>query len=161
MKNQYNNYYLEQLNISNYCCSKYYRPIKELGELIAIDSGINQAYMAYGKIICMIQVICYSYFYKQFAIILEQNILRIYCIRAYVQTGLWVKHNGEETPLRGSNFTTHQLFWIGLEHAHCQKVSANTRHGYVASMQNSEHFAKDFNCKKGSGMNPVNKCNVW
>ena len=31
----------------------------------------------------------------------------------------------------------------------------------LGSMANSEEFSKAFNCKKGSRMNPENKCKLW
>lgn len=71
------------------------------------------------------------------------------------------------------NYTPEQLFFIQFARLWC----ANERPQYAVSLlegphspkkwringvaQNSEHFAKAFQCKPGTPMNPIKKCEVW
>jgi len=80
----------------------------------------------------------------------------------------------EEQRLPGHNFTPKQLFWISWGQVWCSKyrdgaykkqikTGAHSPGGFriMGSLSNNDDFAKDFNCPKGSPMNPENKCSVW
>ena len=85
-----------------------------------------------------------------------------------------MKNNGEEGPLPGLGFTSRQLFWMGFARSWCSRrsdarlkklnrgdVHAIDRYRIIGTLQNSEYFAKDFNCKPGSAMHPEKKCILW
>lgn len=87
----------------------------------------------------------------------------------------WVARKGGEEPrLPGLNFTNDQLFFIQDAQSWCTQTTKDgmlqsVRGGLhapamfrvIGPMQNSEDFAKAFNCPKSSFMNPDNKCSVW
>ncbi|KAI5752755.1 hypothetical protein M8J77_020003 [Diaphorina citri] len=71
-------------------------------------------------------------------------------------------------------FSPEQLFFIGYASNWCESVSTESlledylsgehstqRLRVIGAVSNSEQFAKAFNCKAGSPMNPVNKCSIW
>ncbi|KAI1295381.1 Neprilysin-11 [Halotydeus destructor] len=81
---------------------------------------------------------------------------------------------GEELPLPGLKYRPEQLFWIGFANVWCRKVRLSAlesgmetgshspgRFRVLGVAQNSEHFAKAFNCPLNSPMNPAHKCSVW
>ena len=88
-----------------------------------------------------------------------------------------VHKNGEWNTLPGLNFTSKQLFWIAHAGLACRKYSIpgviNRKEilegihapGIVrvnGGTQNLDPFAKDFNCPRGSKMNPEKKCpRLW
>ncbi|GAB6023696.1 NEDD8 protease Nep2 [Chamberlinius hualienensis] len=91
--------------------------------------------------------------------------------RAYEK---WVANADEEKILPGFNLTTRQSFWMSYANVWCSKtrpeamilriltgVHSPQRYRVNGVVSNSREFAKDFNCKSGSKMNPVNKCEVW
>lgn len=109
------------------------------GENIADNGGIKQAYKAYKK---------------------------------------WLAGRGEEEEqgevLPGLECTSGQLFflnfaqiWCGAMRPEATKNKLKTavhspgRYRVIGTLSNSEDFANEFNCPKGSGMNPINKCTVW
>ena len=80
----------------------------------------------------------------------------------------------EEQILPGHNFTPKQLFWISWGQVWCSKyrdgaykkqinTGAHSPGGFrtMGSLSNNDDFAKDFNCAKGTPMNPEKKCSVW
>jgi len=94
-------------------------------------------------------------------------------LRAYYD---WLKTNQEkERVFQGLKFNNDQLFHIGFGQAYCSKsrpseeylATLNDRHTeerfrVIGTLSNSEEFAKAFNCKKGTRMNPkAPKCSVW
>ena len=92
----------------------------------------------------------------------------------YLLIDLWVKENGREKTLPGLGFTTRQLFWMSFARWQCTKyadehlkwrikhdVHAPFKYRTNGPLQNNNEFANDFDCKRGSGMNPEKKCNVW
>ena len=92
----------------------------------------------------------------------------------HIQIGQWVKTNGEERPLPGLGFTGRQLFWMGFARFWCSKksdkmlkkqmkrdVHSIEKYRIIGTLQNSEYFSKDFDCKPGSKMNPEKKCILW
>ncbi|RWS14643.1 neprilysin-like protein [Dinothrombium tinctorium] len=77
-------------------------------------------------------------------------------------------------PFEMSDFTTEQLFFISVANLYCHNYYNETISALLSydshspnsvrvnvPMQNSENFAKAFNCKPGSPMNPENKCVLW
>lgn len=94
-----------------------------------------------------------------------------YAYRGYNQ---WIAKNGAEQKLPGFDYTALQLFWISVGQMWCSvsrdEEMKNTillgdhspaEFRVVGPVSNSEDFAKDFNCKRASRMNPVDKCDVW
>lgn len=107
------------------------------GENIADNGGLKQAYRAYKK---------------------------------------WeAKQNRKERSLPGlSQFTHDQLFFLNFAQVWCgsmrreaaiNRIQTAThspgRFRVIGTLQNSYEFAKVFNCKPGTYMNPVKKCVVW
>lgn len=94
--------------------------------------------------------------------------------QAYLAYQTWIRNNTEEYKLPGINYTTNQLFWISAAQQWCTKqrpeslkqdiltdVHSPARYRVSISFSNTETFASDFNCRKGSNMNPRHKCKVW
>ncbi|KAJ8983446.1 hypothetical protein NQ317_013319 [Molorchus minor] len=87
----------------------------------------------------------------------------------------YVKKFGEEPKLPGfENFTSYQLFFIAYGSIWCESISIEDLRLQVeydehcpnsirvlGTLQNSEDFAKVFNCPRGSYMNPERKCRIW
>ncbi|RWS28085.1 hypothetical protein B4U80_05272 [Leptotrombidium deliense] len=86
-----------------------------------------------------------------------------------------LKHpeNDLKLPNKMSQFTKDQLFFISYANTYCNDHSklmmafqALDVHSpdiarVIVPLQNSEQFAKAFQCKVGSRMNPRNKCILW
>ena len=79
--------------------------------------------------------------------------------------------HGEEPLLPGlTDFNQMQMFWIRRAHKWCEMEENITlklegehtpnKYRVLGSMMLSDEFAKDFNCPKGSQMNPVQTCSV-
>ena len=92
----------------------------------------------------------------------------------------WIQENGSENPPPNVEYTAKQLFWISFARFWCVKKSAEFLMGQIdvhsplfddhspekfrviGALQNNEEFAKDFNCKVGSYMNPADRCpRIW
>ena len=87
----------------------------------------------------------------------------------------WASQNGREASLPGyESMTPRQMFWIGYSQVWCIKyrdaalktqIEARPhspgKYRILGPLSNIEHFARDFNCPVGSGMNPEKKCEVW
>ena len=67
-----------------------------------------------------------------------------------------------------------QIFWISYAQLGCIKYRdaairreietaphSPGKYRILGPLSNSLHFARDFNCPTGSGMNPEKKCKVW
>ena len=80
----------------------------------------------------------------------------------------------EEKMLPGHGFTPRQMFWISWGQVWCTKWRDEALKYQIktdphspgefrikGSLSNNADFAKDFNCPKGSPMNPEEKCIVW
>ena len=80
----------------------------------------------------------------------------------------------EEKSLPGHGFTPKQLFWISWGQVWCAKWRDGALKQQIktgahspgefrirGSLSNNVDFSRDFNCPKGSGMNPEKKCTVW
>ncbi|CAG5114827.1 unnamed protein product [Candidula unifasciata] len=85
-----------------------------------------------------------------------------------------MKKCGAELPLPGINLTQDQLFFIAFGQFFCQKRTPESlikqvetrphlpgKYRVNTALQNSEEFAKAYNCPLGSFMNPEKKCSVW
>ncbi|KAK2552754.1 Endothelin-converting enzyme 1 [Acropora cervicornis] len=84
----------------------------------------------------------------------------------------WVSKNGEEQRLPGMNFTNEQIFFISFARNWCEVFSSQGQDIIMTSehspgpwrakgpVMNFPEFAKAFNCRLGSPMNPVAKCDV-
>ncbi|KAL9885951.1 neprilysin-1-like [Glossina fuscipes fuscipes] len=86
----------------------------------------------------------------------------------------WAEQHGPEPLLPGLNLTHEQLFFLNYAQGWCVSVRPenailkliNSDHspGQIrvrGTLANSKHFAEAYQCKPGSRMNPVKKCNVW
>ncbi|XP_031344650.1 neprilysin-2-like [Photinus pyralis] len=92
---------------------------------------------------------------------------------AYLAYNERVRLNGKELLLPGLNYTDRQLFWISAANSLCENQKPDSATGHFLNSQlprkfsingalsNTDYFAKDFNCRVGSKMNPVSKCEVW
>ncbi|KAG0358430.1 Endothelin-converting enzyme 1 [Gamsiella multidivaricata] len=82
------------------------------------------------------------------------------------------KYNNQRLPGL-EHLSPQQLFFIQYARTWCSKtrpeavnrdlsnVHSPSRYRIIGVAQNSEYFAKAFQCKSGTPMNPVNKCNLW
>ena len=78
-------------------------------------------------------------------------------------------------PGPASKFTPEQLFFLGAANSWCHHSTDSSirfrlliplghpfnYHRVVIPAMNSPDFAKAFNCKAGTPMNPVDKCRLW
>lgn len=93
---------------------------------------------------------------------------------AYIAYQKWVQKYGEEPGLPGLNYTSNQLFWISAAQTWCTKYKPEAlkytivtdshspgRFRVMGPFMNSVTFASDFECPRGSPMNPEEKCEVW
>ena len=93
---------------------------------------------------------------------------------AYLAYVAWEAANKPEQALPNVPYTSRQMFWISMANMWCTKIGSKEQdksfliNAYSSSefpvigpLSNSAEFAKDFNCPVGSGMNPINKCNLW
>lgn len=91
--------------------------------------------------------------------------------RAYQR---FVKREGAEPVLPGLPMNQNQLFWLSAANTWCSKYRPKSLEQRIKTgahspgmfrvkgpFSNSREFSKDFQCKLGSGMNPVDKCEVW
>lgn len=92
--------------------------------------------------------------------------------RAYVE---WAKENGNEPRLPGlQQFSERQMFWISAASTWCTVYRDEALQNRITTafhspgefrvkgpMSNMEEFASDFQCPRGTPMNPVKKCTVW
>ncbi|KAF2360342.1 Peptidase M13 C-terminal domain [Trinorchestia longiramus] len=90
---------------------------------------------------------------------------------AYLQ---YVKDYGEELTLPALGLSTKQLFWLSAANVWCGKYRPETlklriltgahspaRFRVNGPLSNLPEFARDWNCKPSSKMNPPHKCSVW
>ncbi|KAB0797758.1 hypothetical protein PPYR_08751 [Photinus pyralis] len=93
---------------------------------------------------------------------------------AYLAYNEWIRRNGRERLLPGLNYTDRQLFWISAANVWCTKtepviemmlmyasVHPPAKFRINVALSNAHYFARDFNCRIGSKMNPFKKCVVW
>ncbi|CAG0887730.1 unnamed protein product [Darwinula stevensoni] len=95
---------------------------------------------------------------------------------AYKAYDAWLFHqsNFEDQHLPGLNFTFRQLFFISFaqvwcsvgtkEAFHLQVVNDDHSPGefrVIGALSNNDDFSREFNCPRGSRMNPSEKCVVW
>ncbi|KAB0803122.1 hypothetical protein PPYR_00092 [Photinus pyralis] len=93
---------------------------------------------------------------------------------AYLAYNEWIRRNGRERLLPGLNYTDRQLFWISAANIGCIKMEPAVAKMLIRidthspakfrinlPLSNTDYFAKDFNCRIGSKMNPDKKCEVW
>lgn len=91
--------------------------------------------------------------------------------RAYKK---WVSIHGQEPLLPGVNLTHDQLFFLNYAQIWCGSMRREDALTKIRSsvhspgpvrvlgpLSNSEDFAKAYNCRPGSRMNPIRKCSVW
>ncbi|XP_018913127.2 endothelin-converting enzyme homolog isoform X2 [Bemisia tabaci] len=93
---------------------------------------------------------------------------------AYSAYETWASKNPPELPLPALNLSPKQLFFLGFAQVWCT-VSTNESLNLqiekdthspaslrvTGTLSNLPEFAKAYNCKLGSKMNPVNKCEIW
>ncbi|XP_044579420.1 neprilysin-2-like isoform X2 [Cotesia glomerata] len=102
---------------------------------------------------------------------LEENIAdNIGSEIAYLTYKNWVQKYGDDSTYPRLNYTQNQSFWLSYANKWCipEKIDgftylksshASSDFRVLESLSNSAYFAKDFNCKLGSRMNPEKKCN--
>ncbi|XP_067124089.1 endothelin-converting enzyme homolog isoform X3 [Centruroides vittatus] len=86
----------------------------------------------------------------------------------------WVKENHVELPLPGVNLTHNQLFFIGFSQVWCSSSTPETMHltilndahtpgpyRVIGTLSNSKDFAREFQCRLNTPMNPDKKCVIW
>ncbi|XP_068754462.1 endothelin-converting enzyme 1-like isoform X2 [Montipora capricornis] len=86
---------------------------------------------------------------------------------------IWLSKNGQEQRLPGMNLTNEQIFFISFARNWCEVFSSRGKEILLASehspgpwrargsVMNFPEFAKAFNCRPGSPMNPADRCEVW
>lgn len=94
---------------------------------------------------------------------------------AYFAYKKWVASNYVEPRLPGlQKYNNEQMFWIVAGQTWCTAsrdwytkmtitvdTHAPSRFRVIGSVKNNAEFAKDFNCARGTPMNPVDKCEIW
>lgn len=91
--------------------------------------------------------------------------------RAYQK---WVRVNGPEKNLPGIKYTPNQIFWIMastymcMEPKYIEEKKSNRKdfHGMpsfrvIGRLRSSYAFAKDFQCREDTYMNPKKKCRIY
>ncbi|XP_044277182.1 endothelin-converting enzyme 1 isoform X2 [Varanus komodoensis] len=86
----------------------------------------------------------------------------------------WVRKNGEEETLPALGLNNHQLFFVGFAQVWCSVRTPESSHEglvtdshspsryrVIGTISNSKEFAQHFQCRPGSPMNPLRKCEVW
>ncbi|XP_043280868.1 endothelin-converting enzyme homolog isoform X2 [Venturia canescens] len=84
------------------------------------------------------------------------------------------KSYDDQMPLPGLNLTHRQLFFLSFAQVWCSAVTSEAiglqiekdshcppKYRVIGPLSNLPEFATEFNCPKGSKMNPVQKCEVW
>ncbi|KZC11845.1 Endothelin-converting enzyme 1 [Dufourea novaeangliae] len=90
---------------------------------------------------------------------------------AYITTP---KSYPDQLPLPGLNLTHRQLFFLNFAQVWCSAVTSEavslqiekdshcpSKYRVIGPLLNLPEFATEFNCSKGSRMNPIHKCEVW
>lgn len=85
-----------------------------------------------------------------------------------------VSQEGSEGALPGLRLTEEQLFFVGFARPWCSlykkkaallqlETSSHTfsKFRIIGTLHNYDKFAEAFNCKRGSAMNPDDKCSLW
>ncbi|XP_014799382.1 PREDICTED: membrane metallo-endopeptidase-like 1 [Calidris pugnax] len=129
MVHQYGNYTWELAGGQNVS------GISTLGENIADNGGVRQAYKAYLK---------------------------------------WLEREGKEPKLPGLNLSHKQLFFLNFAQVWCGSyrpeyasqsiktdVHSPLKYRVMGSLQNFEAFSEVFGCRRGTAMDPAEKCRVW
>uniref|UniRef100_A0A8D0KHS2 Endothelin-converting enzyme 1 n=1 Tax=Salvator merianae TaxID=96440 RepID=A0A8D0KHS2_SALMN len=86
----------------------------------------------------------------------------------------WVRKNGDEESLPALGLTNDQLFFVGFAQVWCSVRTPESSHEglitdshspsrfrVIGTISNSREFSEHFQCRPGSPMNPVRKCEVW
>ncbi|XP_043465938.1 neprilysin-2-like [Leptopilina heterotoma] len=93
---------------------------------------------------------------------------------AYLAYEEYMKTHDPDLLLPGVDLSQRQLFWISFAQTYCVKTTEkglnntilNDFHSpnefrVIGSIVNRPEFSRDFQCAKGTNMNPKNKCSVW
>lgn len=109
--------------------------MKTLGENTADNGGLKLAYMAYQK---------------------------------------WLQNKDHDTTLPNLELTSRQLFFLSFAQIWCEEstpsyalselatnVHSPGKWRVLMTLKNHPHFAEAFQCKPGTPMNPLKKCQVW
>lgn len=94
---------------------------------------------------------------------------------AYLAYKSWLKTNKKDSfKLPGLDFTSDQLFFIGMSQLWCAHytpeyakiavlvdVHSIAKFRVLGPMMNSKYFSEAFNCPQNSPMNPEKKCAIW
>ncbi|KAK0166542.1 hypothetical protein PV328_004952 [Microctonus aethiopoides] len=84
------------------------------------------------------------------------------------------KTHQDKMPLPGLKLTHRQLFFVNFAQVWCSAITPEAiglqiekdshcppKYRVIGPLSNFPEFAAEFNCPKGSGMNPIDKCEVW
>ena len=99
---------------------------------------------------------------------------KVYMLIITIFSERYVKRHGAEPKLPGLELNQNQLFWLSAANTWCSKYRPKSLEQRIKTgahspgmfrvkgpFSNSREFSEDFQCKSGSGMNPVDKCEVW
>lgn len=136
MVGQYSKYVLKEVNLT-------VNGLQTMGENIADNGGVKQAFKAYGQ------------WRTRMAVQLV--------VDSYIEPRLpGLSHTHEQL-----FFLNYAQIWCGVSRPEAAINSIRTgahspgRFRVIGALSNSREFADAYRCPAGSNMNPIDKCDVW
>lgn len=113
--------------------------------------------------------------YETASFLISEMLADVGAVNASLSALREAKGNQIRLPGKMSKFTPEQLYFLAgannwCHHSTDEYIESNLNfpfshpfnyHRTVIPVLNSPDFAKAFNCKPGSNMNPVDKCRLW